>query len=446
MTKLVVYLCSFSVSGLNDRARRDIISVIGSDFCKCYGVSGTEVKVELKDGESDKWDLAVAYDSLPGVTDAVSTRLNQFRDLAADDLFAVLPSSLGYGGRVTVRNISSILGAGTEKAGSREETEREEEEEEDPGSSYEKMARQFQAETPRFSFDQLVLEEDVKERMLEAVSILENREILFEEWNLKSIMSPSVLLNLYGEPGTGKSMAAEALADRLGKKIIRTAYADIESKYHGEGPKRLKAIFLAARQQDAVLFIDEADSMLSARLTNVSDGSAQAINSMRSQLLISLENHDGIVVFATNLIENYDRAFLTRLICLELRRPGRDARKKIWFNHLYPRGDDEKTLRIPLAEDIDLEALSAFDFCGRDIRNAVKQACIATVMKGKPKVDQTELTAACQRTEMDLKRVAAAAGRNRAFRPEAVSEAERARLIKDAAKILKEKETANGWK
>ena len=56
----------------------------------------------------------------------------------------------------------------------------------------------------------------------------------------------------------------------------------------GEGPKNVSAIFLAAEEQDAVLFIDEADSLLSKRLVNVSDPSGQAMNSMRSQLLICL--------------------------------------------------------------------------------------------------------------------------------------------------------------
>ncbi len=66
-------------------------------------------------------------------------------------------------------------------------------------------------------------------------------------------------------------------------------------------------------------FFDEADSLLSKRLTSVSQGSEQAINSMRSQLLICLEEFRGIVIFATNLVINYDQAFLTRLISVEFK-------------------------------------------------------------------------------------------------------------------------------
>lgn len=260
---------------------------------------------------------------------------------------------------------------------------------------YAKRALQYKAEAPKFSFDRLVLSESVRERINEAITLLEYKDKLFSEWGLASIMSPSVLINFYGESGTGKTMAAEAIAHKLGKKIIRASYADIESKYHGEGPKMLKAIFLAAQQQDAVLFIDEADSMLSARLSGASSGSEQAINSMRSQLLMSLENFNGIVVFATNLIENYDKAFITRLVCIEMKRPDKEARRQIWNNHLYQVGESEVRLNIPLDESVDIDELAEkYDFCGRDIRNAVKTACIRVVPQNRS-VSQNDLIYAC---------------------------------------------------
>lgn len=99
----------------------------------------------------------------------------------------------------------------------------------------------------------------------------------------------------------------------------------------------VKAIFRAAEKQDAVLFLDESDSLLSKRLTNVSDGSAQAINSMRSQLLICLEKFKGVVIFATNLVVNYDRAFLSRLINIEFPMPDQEARMEIWNRHIRER-------------------------------------------------------------------------------------------------------------
>ena len=69
---------------------------------------------------------------------------------------------------------------------------------------------------------------------------------------------------------------------------------------------------------------------------------------MRSQLLICLEQFRGIVIFATNLVVNYDRAFLSRLISIEFRVPDATARRAIWERHLRGEG-----LRSPLADDVD---------------------------------------------------------------------------------------------
>ena len=160
---------------------------------------------------------------------------------------------------------------------------------------------------------------------------------------------------------------------------------------------------------------------------------------MRSQLLISLESYDGIVIFATNLIENYDKAFLTRLICLELKRPTKGERKDIWYNHLFPKGNDEKTLHIPLAEDIDLDVLGEYNFCGRDIRNAVKQACISTVVKSKLCVDQEELIRACERTKQELEDVKKATEKNRTLKTSAMTKEETKKLAEKVAEKFQDK-------
>ena len=160
---------------------------------------------------------------------------------------------------------------------------------------------------------------------------------------------------------------------------------------------------MAAEREDAVLFLDEADSLLSKRLTDVSEGSAQAINSMRSQLLISLEKFGGVVIFATNLVVNYDRAFISRLISINIPEPDLDERKKIWENHIYGEG-----INIPFAEDINTEELAAaYAFCGRDIKNAVVYACVDAARKGEA-VTQECLITACRKVKEDADEVAKA--------------------------------------
>ena len=147
-------------------------------------------------------------------------------------------------------------------------------------------AEQYHSQKPNFSMEQLIVPESVKQELLLAsrISILEKQ--VFDEWGLRDIQPfPYSALNFYGSPGTGKTLAAHALASYLNRNILLASYAQIESMFHGEGPKNVEALFYAAERDNAVLLIDESDSLLSKRLTNVTQGSEQAINSMRSQLL-----------------------------------------------------------------------------------------------------------------------------------------------------------------
>lgn len=268
--------------------------------------------------------------------------------------------------------------------------------------NYEKLSNNYRAVEPRFSFEQVILPQKTLDQVEEAIGILEVESKVFDEWGLRAIIPEATsALSFYGPPGTGKTMTAEAIAHKLGKKILRATYADIESKYHGEGPKMVKAIFRAAERDDAVLFLDESDSLLSKRLTNVSDGSAQAINSMRSQLLISLESFKGIVIFATNLVVNYDRAFLSRLINIEFTNPTAAERKKIWWNHL--RTDK---VHIPLTSDVDVDFLAEqYELCGREIKNVVKNACVSAALKKSKVVSHRDFITASEKAIDERKRV-----------------------------------------
>lgn len=276
---------------------------------------------------------------------------------------------------------------------------------------YEQKSKQYIPVEPLYSFERVILPKDVLEKIEEAIGIIECENKVFNEWGLYEIQPhPSTSLSFYGPSGTGKTMAAEAIAQKLGKKILKVSYADVESKYHGEGPKMVKAIFLAAKNNDAVLFFDEADSLLSKRLTSVSQGSEQAINSMRSQLLICLEEFRGIVIFATNLVINYDQAFLTRLISVEFKNPDSETRKTIWDVHVRPINDGKKhQLNIPLASDVNTKDLAdKYDFAGREIRNAVVSACVSTVMAKRDMVTQDDFIKACEKIMEEKKALAEA--------------------------------------
>lgn len=185
---------------------------------------------------------------------------------------------------------------------------------------YGHLAKNFQAEKPLYSFERVILPDSVMTKIKEALAVIQVEAKVFDEWGLRNIMPfATCAMSFYGPSGTGKSMAAEAVADYLGKKIIRAGYADITSKYKGQSQKMVKALFLAAEKQNAVLFIDESESLLAKRSADSDSASVESSNAMKSQLLILLEQYNGIVIFATNLpkINSYDEEFL----CLSLEFP-----------------------------------------------------------------------------------------------------------------------------
>jgi ATP-dependent 26S proteasome regulatory subunit len=267
-------------------------------------------------------------------------------------------------------------------------------------SEYDVVGRagQYESQQPLWKMSHLVAPERLLEELATTVELVRLEPLIFDSWGLRSIEPfPRSALNFHGAPGTGKTLAAHAVADELGKPIIVASYAQIESKYHGEGPKNVEALFFAAQRDEAVLFMDEADSLLSKRLTNVTQGSEQAINSMRSQILICLERHKGVVIFATNLVENYDQAFETRVRHIRFPQPDQTAREHIWRRHLVP--------ELPLEHDVDVIGLATAGvfFSGREIKNAVVEAAIQTARSSRNRVSQADLLAAVEKIASSLR-------------------------------------------
>jgi hypothetical protein len=155
---------------------------------------------------------------------------------------------------------------------------------------------------PQRSMDDLVLPAAVRHRIDLALSQVDNHEILYQHWNLKKIDPYRVgtALNFYGPSGTGKSLAAEAIAHQRRQLFIDVSYAEIESKYVGDTPKNIEACFRQAAARDAVLVFNEADSILGSRLSNVTQSSDHSVNVSRAVMLSQLDAFGGLVVFTTN--------------------------------------------------------------------------------------------------------------------------------------------------
>lgn len=257
---------------------------------------------------------------------------------------------------------------------------------------------------PAYRLDQLVLPDDVIEALHLAVDTVRLQARVFDEWNLRSIEpNPRSAINLHGAPGTGKTLAAHALAHHLGLPILLARTSQLESKYHGEGGKYLAALFEAARRAGAVLFIDEAESLLSRRFESVSQGAEHAVNTLRSELIMHLDAFSGLVVFATNLVESYDPAINSRLRHVRIPAPDLAARIAIWTAHL--------PAELPLAADVSVEELAATDgVVGRDIKRVVISAAVAVARAGRGEVTQADLRHALDRLIADRPPVDAAGG------------------------------------
>lgn len=380
-----------------DKERKEVIGTsIKNIFMEDFRISDN-VDVHLCEGnlQTGDFDVSVVIKANLNIVNP-QDKLLIFKGKVGKIIERSVPNDGRYSGK-----ISAIINSNFEIKNSINSIQNaEEKSNDDQEFDYEKRAEMYTPTEPAYSFDRVILPKEVLDKIEEALSILEYEDKVFNEWGLSVIQPhPSSALSFYGPSGTGKTMAAEAIAQKLGKKILKVSYADIESKFHGEGPKMVKAIFLAAQKENAVLFIDEADSLLSKRLTNVTQGSEQAINSMRSQLLICLEEYKGIVIFATNLVVNYDQAFLTRLISIKFIDPDKECREKIWKVHVYP-SDEENTkkLNIPLANDVNAEELAEkYQFCGREIRTAVISACVRTAMDKRELVTQDDFIQASEK-------------------------------------------------
>jgi len=236
----------------------------------------------------------------------------------------------------------------------------------------------FEPQSPKHSLDQLILEDETLLRIREAINVLISQDLIYDAWGLKSVARTGrrVALNFYGPPGTGKTFAADAIANVLGKQLLIISYAELESKYVGETPKNIQAAFKKASECDAVLFFDEADSILGKRLTNISQSADNSINVARSTTLIELDNFNGIVIFASNLVKNYDTAFLRRMLAhIEFKLPAAPEREKIWQCHIPP--------ELPLEQHIsfNLLAQNSEGAAGGDIQNAVLLAASYASMR-----------------------------------------------------------------
>lgn len=179
-----------------------------------------------------------------------------------------------------------------------------------------------------------------------------------------------------GSSGTGKTLAAGWLAERLGLPLYRVDLASITSKYIGETEKNLAQLLARAEHAEVVLLFDEADSLFGKR-TDVREANDRFANAQTNYLLQRIETFDGITILTSNSRARFDSAFSRRLdTIIEFPIPGPEERRALWQSHLGSQHD--LTQR-------DLNRLAATaDVCGGNIRNAVLAAAVLARSAQRP--------------------------------------------------------------
>ena len=190
----------------------------------------------------------------------------------------------------------------------------------------------------------------------------------------KSQTKSGTVILLYGAPGTGKTFAAGAIANEMGRELIMLNVPQLRDKFYGVTEKQVKKAFvqmrkMALKSDSSLLFlINEADQLIHNRIEN-SDTFDMTENTIQSIILEELETFPGIMILTTNLQSNMDEAYFRRFdLKLEFRLPDQDCRRKLW--NLYLRKE------IPGAKKIDREYLcQKYEFSGAQIALVIKNAC-----------------------------------------------------------------------
>jgi hypothetical protein len=231
---------------------------------------------------------------------------------------------------------------------------------------------------PRVTLIDVVTPPEVKEQLEDLRQRIDYRHWVRVEWGFDRKYSYGNGINALfaGPPGTGKTLAAEALAGELKVDLFKIDLSTVLSRYIGETEERLERVFQAGEVSRAVLFFDEAESLLGRR-TEVKDAHDFYANQQCSFLLQRMERYDGLIILATNLPGNLDEAFLRRMTALVyFEAPDEAGRREIWRT-VWPDS-------CILADDVKagLSHLAKFPLTGGHIRSAATTAAYRAAARG----------------------------------------------------------------
>ncbi|HEV2237670.1 MAG TPA: ATP-binding protein [Ktedonobacterales bacterium] len=227
------------------------------------------------------------------------------------------------------------------------------------------------------TWDDLVLPDAQRQVVHAMVAHARQRSLVYERWGFaaKSARGLGISALFAGPSGTGKTLAAEALANELHLDLYHIDLSAVVSKYIGETEKNLRRLFDAADAGGAVLLFDEADALFGKR-SEVRDSHDRYANIEVSYLLQRMEAYRGLAILTTNMKEALDSAFLRRIrFTVHFPFPGPEQRAEIW-RRVFP-------IATP-TDALDIERLARLNITGGSIRNIALNAAFLAANAGQP--------------------------------------------------------------
>lgn len=227
------------------------------------------------------------------------------------------------------------------------------------------------------TFDELKLPKAQYEQLRKISKMIAAREDVMSGWGFgnKFTYGNGMSVLFYGAPGTGKTMAAQVLANELGMPLYRVDLSQLISKYIGETQKNIGKIFDEAEKCDCILLFDEADAIFTKR-SDVSDAQDRYSNAETAYLLQRIEAYAGVSILATNLLQNFDEAFRRRIsYMVHFPMPDVKLRKELWET-IFPK-------ETPISKEVDALMLAqAFELSGASIKNAALHGALYANAEG----------------------------------------------------------------
>lgn len=227
------------------------------------------------------------------------------------------------------------------------------------------------------SWSDLVLPQPTLAHLETITAAIRSRSTIYETWGFGERLGigKGFKILFSGPSGTGKTLTAGVMARDLGWDLYKIDLSAVVSKYIGETEKNLDRIFRAAHCSNAILFFDEADALFGKR-SEVKDAHDRYANIEVAYLLQKLEEHEGVVILATNLSKNIDDAFSRRMHhVVRFSPPGAADRERLWRG-MFPK-------QAPLDRSIDFNFIAdQFSFSGGEIKNITLDAAFRAAAEG----------------------------------------------------------------